>query len=280
MRLVLEYGEEHSDCVAVVPPSPNSSSGSVSNQEAIRQAHRIFQTDRPVRPGSPVQVAPVVAPGPAPEAVSVEASVAASSVGEADSIETDSRSISAGFPADNPAPRTLAGGFTSFDVFIEFGDVEFDQSVADWYKFSRAPTEYKLVAGANGREFLFCLPDFDDVMVNPVDATGRRTVGSQVKPKTQPNFAQTDLVPPLSPADDATVPAEAVVDGVEVVPEEPGNVDESATSGSVTSVDDAEVIPDELDVDESTASGNETTVSSTTAAAQREDFLASVELTK
>ena len=58
MRVVLEYGEEHSEVVGVEPPSPNSSSGTLSAQEAIRQAHRDFQTARLVHPGDPIRNPP------------------------------------------------------------------------------------------------------------------------------------------------------------------------------------------------------------------------------
>ena len=243
MRLVLEYGEEHSQVVGVEPPSPNSSSGTLSAQEAIRQAHREFQAGRPVRPGNPVPNPPPVPPVVVDEVISSD-----------DEVISGPSSHSSIIPPDNPLPATVAGGHTSFDVMMEFGDVEYDHSLINWFKFSTAPTEFKLMAGPDGREFLFCVPDPDSVFMNPVDPIGRRTVGSQAKPRTQTSHAQTDATPPVldePPQLEDVGEVESQGDGVEPEP-----------------------------AVESSLSGNETTVSSETAAAEREDFLASMELTK
>ena len=44
MVLVIEYGEEHSGCVEVVPPSPNSSTGSDGQKSRIRLQHQRFES--------------------------------------------------------------------------------------------------------------------------------------------------------------------------------------------------------------------------------------------
>ena len=77
---------------------------------------------------------------------------------------------------------------------MQFGNVEFDRSVENWFKFPSAPTEFKLVAGPNGREFLFCIPGAADVDVEPVEPSGRRTVGLQVRPKTEIADAQCSII--------------------------------------------------------------------------------------
>lgn len=129
MRAVLEYGETHPGCDGVAPPSPNSSSGDVTQQEMILNANRAFQKDILVRPGPPV--------ADAVEAESVASSAAPSHV--------SSGVASVVLPADNPAPSTIGGGFSPLDGLLELGDVEFDQAMLHWFKLSDAPTEFKLI---------------------------------------------------------------------------------------------------------------------------------------
>ena len=237
MQLVLEYGQDHPSLFEVVPPSPNSSSDSVRRQETIAQAHENFQSSRPVVPAPPRPLeSPVerpVFPGfgpPDPEPDSAEPSD--ESVGDVepevvalpgvDDVVVDApaptgprteSSISSSdasviFPADNPIPRTVAGGYDALDIFIEFGAVRIDPATANWFKFSNAPTEFKIVAGADGQEFLFCMPDVDDVEVTQVETTGQRDVSFQVRPSTKVFSGQTDaLTPPGTPPSTESAPS-------------------------------------------------------------------------
>ncbi len=237
MRAVLEYGETHQVCDGVAPPSPNSSSGDVTQREAILNANRAYQKDILVRPGPPVAAPPT-------SDVSADNSVAGSIASSAASSGAPAGGAAAAvLPADNPGPNSIGGGFSPLDGLLELGDVEFDQAMLNWFKLSGAPTEFKLIAGENGREFLFCVPNVEDVDVEPVERLGRRTVGMQVKPKQE-------------------------------------NVDLQAEHEEIVAALAAANPVDAVEEESSSASGNDTTVSSATAALEREEFQASLELTK
>ena len=236
MQLVLDFGVEHPSYNEVVPPSPNSSSDSVQRQAAIAQAHRDFQLGPqavlgpvkseeeppPVFPGfgpsSSDSIAVNVPAAPAPEAVDpVGEQVQAGLVDEpvptgpvTDESSTNSSSLSSVLPANDPGPDTIAGGQCPVDAFIEFGTVNYPPDAHTWFRFSSAPTQFKLVAGADGREFLFCMPNADEVDVTHVDRAGYRDVCFQVRPSTKVFGGQTDPVtpPPSSPGTpDGTPPA-------------------------------------------------------------------------
>ena len=161
--------------------------------------------------------------------------------------------------------------------------MEFDQAALNWFKMSTAPTEFKLIAGEDGREFLFCIPDVDDVDVAPVERTGRRTIGMTVKPRTVAAEAQTNEV---RVREDDSV--ESAAEPVEVE-DEPGEdaVDVELVDGNVEAV--APEGSDDTSSGGTVGSGNNnssgttdsaTTVSSATAADEMEEFRAGVELTK
>ena len=234
MKLVLEFGAEHPSLRDILPPSPNSSSDSLRRQEAIIQLHKDFQSARPVvvGPRQPdEQVEQEVHPGfgpPEPEIVEPDAvpveglepepvdgpdvdgvvesgdddviNDGPAPTGPRTHSSISSSDSSLVFPADNPAPKTVAGGYNSLDVFIEFGAVRVNPATANWYKFSALPTDFKLVVGADGREFLFCLPDADNVEVTHVEGTGQRDVSFQVRPDTKNFESQTEPgTPPGTP---------------------------------------------------------------------------------
>ena len=226
MKLVLDYGNEHPSCNEIVPPSPNSSSDSLQRQAEIAQAHLNFQL------GSPVVVGPV---RPTVEPVPVHPGFGPPSPGPDDEVDNDddapavdpvdaepipaepvlvepaptgpvtdesiaSSELSEVLPADNPAPGTVAGGHSPVEAFIEFGTIHFPPSAKDWYRFSSSPTQFKLVSGADGREFLFCMPNADEVDITRAERTGYRDVSFQVRPSTCAISSQTDpLTPPVSP---------------------------------------------------------------------------------
>lgn len=110
--------------------------------------------------------------------------------------------------------------------------------------------------------FLFCVPDVDDVEVAPVERTGRRTIGMTVKPRTTTAEAQTNEVRVRE--DDSEASVAAPVEAGSVAGDD-GVAGASDGNGTATSSD---------------ASGSATTVSSATAAAEAEEFRAGVELTK
>ena len=60
MRAVLEFGESHPGCDGVAPPSPNSSSGDVTQRELVLRANQAYQKELLVRPG--VRADPVADP--------------------------------------------------------------------------------------------------------------------------------------------------------------------------------------------------------------------------
>lgn len=157
MRAVLEYGETHPGLDGVVPPSPNSSSGDIAERENILAANRAFQKDLIVQAAPPAAVDPPAAVGQVSgnETTTSDATTA-SAASAASSSSSSNRSVV--FPADNPAPPTVGGGHPSLDLFLELGDVEFDQAALNWFKMSTAPTEFKLIAGEDGREFFILCP--------------------------------------------------------------------------------------------------------------------------
>ena len=292
MRVVFDYAADNPGCVGVVPPSPNSSADSLARQEAIRQAHRDFQSGNLVTPGAPA--VPVVDAANDDGVSSVESAAHSASAGpihnsvdgsgnvsgetpvdsvvgsagaNSDAVPAGSRDASDDskssdsiftpliFPVDNPGPTTVAGGFRPLETFLQFGNVEFDRNAENWFKFPSIPTEFKLVAGPNGREFLFCIPDAADVDVEPVEPSGRRTVGLQVRPKTTTADAQCSIIGAPS-----VKVEKAQGEAVDDVPD---------LDGSVANVNSDGI-----------GSGNDTTVSSVAAELERQEFLAAVELTK
>ena len=280
MQLVLEYGAEHPSCNEVVPPSPNSSSDSVQKQAAIAEAHLKFQLGSPVLVGP---VRPVVEPAPThpgfgppspgsepdvpgdgddsvvvPDVVEEAPAEPAPAGPVTDGSYNTSSELSDVLPADDPAPGTVAGGHSPVDAFIELGTIHYPPGTSDWYRFSSAPTQLKLVAGADGHEFLFCMPDADEVDVTHVERAGFRDVGFQVRPSTCVFSGQTDpTTPPVSPpgTPPGTPPAS-----------DPG----SAGHDSVSSHSSAAVA----------SSSDGTALSSGALAEERQELLASVELAK
>ena len=280
MKIVLEYGEDYPGCIGVVPPSPNSSSDSLAKQNAILEAHRMFQKNQLIRPGSPVvPVRPDAAHESAGASVASGASAdGGASVGQAsvasssDSASSDdSLGLSLLFPDDNPGPESIVGGHNPLSAFLELGNVQFNQSVVDWFKLSTVPTEFKLVAGPDGREFLFCVPDADGIEVERVEPTGHRTVGLQVVglPRSQVAGVQVALGVEDLASRRAIVDAQ---DGAPIVVGDP-------VDAGVVDMPSLEGTPAGSNV-ESASSGNDTTVSSATAEKERQELLATVELTK
>ena len=279
MHLVLEYGAEHPSCNEVVPPSPNSSSDSVQRQAAIAQAHLKFQLGSPVLVGpvrpvvEPVSVHPGFGP-PSPDSDHVsggdddpvvapveaeQAPVEPAPTGPVtDGSYSTASELSAVIPADDPAPGTVAGGHSPVDAFIEFGTIHYPPGTSDWYRFSSAPTQLKLVAGADGHEFLFCMPNADEVDITHVERTGFRDVGFRVRPSTCVFSGQTDpTTPPVSPpgTPPGTPPAS-----------------ESGSSGHDGDVSHASTA--------AAPSDDGTALSSGALAEERQELLASVELAK
>ena len=107
MSQVLDYGESHPSCLEMQPPSPNSSSDDVARREEILQAHRKFQ------------VAALVTP-----------------LAETSASSSSSGSMSAAFPADDPAPESIVGGQDPFEAYLELGDTVFDETILNWFKFT------------------------------------------------------------------------------------------------------------------------------------------------
>ena len=225
MQAVLDFGVEHPSCNEVIPPSPNSSSDSVQRREDIARAHTEFQLGDPIIPSTPEPTPPSpVFPGfgPAsPDIGSVDASVEvvpdvdpvmvepvdapAPEVPSPTGPVTDASYSTASepsvtLPADDPAPKTVAGGCSPVDAFIEFGTVHYPPDASNWYRFSSSPTQFKFITGSDGREFVFCMPDADNVDITHVDRAGYRDVGFQVRPSTRAVGGQTDpTTPPVSP---------------------------------------------------------------------------------
>ena len=240
MQLVLDFGAEHPSYNEVVPPSPNSSSDSVQRQAAIAQAHLEFQLgpQAVLGPVKSAETPPPVFPGFGPtstDSVPDDALAAVASdvidpvvehvedvaAGETiptgpvtDESSADSSTLSSILPANDPGPNTIAGGQCPVDAFIEFGTVVYPPDASNWFRFSSAPTQLKLVSGADGREFLFCMPNADEVDVTHVDRAGYRDVGFQVRPSTKVFGGQTDPVtpPPSSPGTPPGTPPDSESD--------------------------------------------------------------------
>ena len=254
---VLEYGVKHPSCLEIVPPSPGCSSDDVSRQDAIRHAHQVFQSGLPVVPGPAVPTVPPASPSPAsepPVAPSGTVSYPSNEMSRSSDVDGEVGShASVLYPADNPAPGSVAGGHDPFESFLELGDVEFDEAALNWFRLSSAPTEFKLVRGRNGREFLFCMPDPAGVDVEQVEGVGHRTVGLQTR-RCCPH--PLDPKPPVAPASvHASCPS---LEHSEVEAGNGGDGDDSSSSDSESP----------------------TTLSSTAVEQQMEEFRASLELTK
>ena len=167
------------------------------------------------------------------------------------------------FPVDNPGPGSIAGGHDPLDAFLELGDVEFDASMANWFRMSSAPAEFKLVDGPSGRQFLFCIPEGAGVDIDPVEPRGRRTVGLQVVGLPHSGVVEVQTIDiGLPPLQDAP-PVDGYLAGAS-----------DNTSAGIDTLPSAEF------VSSSAVSGNDTTVSSSAAEKERQEFLAAVELTK
>ena len=266
MEAVITFGEDHPEFLEVAPPSPNQSCHTPAEQQAILQAHRAFQQADLVQPGPPVAV-PTVPASPATldviepvapaqvESASVNQSVASgvpAVLNQPGSVLAAGNSI---YPVDNPGPASILGGFTAFESFIEMGDVQFDNSVLDWFKLSSAPSQFQLVNGPRGPEFRFCVPAGGNVEVDEVARVGHREVGIHVRPESQGAGLQCAL--PINP----NVPLRTHNSPVDAPPPDDPPVDPVGGESGASDTSSA-------------------TVSTAAAVEERLEFIAAFELTK
>lgn len=158
-------------------------------------------------------------------------------------------------PASNPAPSTVAGGKDPLVGMFELGAVEWSTAPTQWYRTNFDPSRLRLAHTSGGAQLLIAVDPDRELEIETTTPSGSRGVAVQVNgPPTSDFTSQTDP-PPAPPA--------------------PPSV---GSAGPVPSLEGSLAPP--ASVVDSTATDTDTTVSSTTAYLEHQQFIAARELSK